>query len=142
MKGEPMTNQTLTLEIPSGLYTQLKRRAENANRSVEDETLELLAGSVSATEELPAELQQAIASLEFLDDEALGRAARSRLAVELAEELETLHFKQQREGLTTLESQRCNELVQAYERAMLVRAHAAVLLKRRGIDISVLVPPS
>jgi hypothetical protein len=37
--------------------------------------------------------------------------------------------------LTDLESARCAELVRAYEQSMLVRAHAAALLKRRGVDV-------
>jgi hypothetical protein len=55
--------------------------------------------------------------------------------VELAAELETLHFRRQREDLQEVDSQRCAELLRAYERAMLVRAQAAALLKQRGIEV-------
>jgi len=137
-----MTNQTLTLQVPAVLYSRLKQRADQAQRSVEAETLELLAATVPATEALPADLQEALTSLALLDDEALRRAARSRLGNEAAAELEALHFKQQREGLTDAEAQRRGELIQQYERAMLVRAQAAALLRQRGHDVSTLLAPS
>ena len=75
-----MTMQTLTLQVPEVLFTRLKQRAEQANRTVEAETLNLLATAVPEAEELPADLQQAITSLGSLEDEALWRAAHSRLA--------------------------------------------------------------
>ena len=40
--------QTLTLQVPEGLYTQLKKRADQAHRSVEAEMLDLLAATVPA----------------------------------------------------------------------------------------------
>jgi plasmid stability protein len=134
-----MSSQTLTVQLPEGLYSRLKQRAEQAKRSVEAELLDVLATAVPESDELPAELQQANTSLQLLDNEALWRAARGRLAGELAAELETLHFKRQREGLTEAETQRCAELVRHYERAMLVRAQAAALLQQRGHDVSSLV---
>jgi plasmid stability protein len=137
-----MTSQTLTLQVPANLYNHLKQRADQAQRSVEAETLELLAATVPATEGLTANLQQALTPLALLDDEALRRAAGSRLGSEAAAELEALHFKQQREGLTEAETQRRGELVQQYERAMLVRAQAAALLRQRGHDVSSLLAPS
>jgi hypothetical protein len=47
-----------------------------------------------------------------------------------------LHLKRQREGLTASEEQTVEALVHHYERAIPVRAQAAVLLKQRGYDVS------
>lgn len=137
-----MTMQTLTLQVPEILFTRLQQRAQQANRTVEAETLDLLATAVPVAEELPADLEQALTSLGSLEDEALRRAAQNGLAVEAAEELEALHFKRQREGLTEAETQRQADLVRQYKRTMLVRARAAVLLRQRGHDVSNLVPRS
>ena len=126
-------NQTLTVNLPSDLYVHIKKRAENAHRSMEDEAIELLATTV------PSESDQSLLSLELLDNVAVERAARSRLPNELSAELESLHLKQQREGLTDAEAARCAELIGAYERSILVRAQAAALLKKRGVDVSNLV---
>ena len=131
--------QTLTVNLPGELYGRIKERAEASRRSVEDETIELLATTVPTSGQLSVELQQSLASLEYLDDADVERAARSRLPAELADELEHLHHKQQREGLTAPEDARREELIRAYEKSMLIRAQAAALLKRRGLNVSDLV---
>lgn len=89
---------------------------------------------------LPEDLEEAVARLALLDDELLWRVARSGLGAQEAEKLEQLHFKRQREGLTAAEDQESAALLRQYERAMLVRAHAAALLHERGQDVSVLAP--
>ncbi|MCG8351897.1 MAG: hypothetical protein MI924_29375, partial [Chloroflexales bacterium] len=53
-----------------------------------------------------------------------------------AKQLEALHLKRQRGGLTASEKQTVAALVHHYEHAMLVRPQAAVLLKQRGYDVS------
>jgi plasmid stability protein len=130
-----MVVQTLTLNLPDVLYARLRQRAELAHRSVEAELLEVLAMAVPITDEVPAELSEALSQLSLLDDEVLWRAARGHLSEEIAEQLETLHVKRQREGLTDAEAQTLTALVQQYERAMLVRAQAAALLHERGYHV-------
>jgi plasmid stability protein len=134
-----MTIQRVTLELPELLYQRLKDRAVQAHRTVEDEMLDVLATSVPIADELPADLDQAISPLVLLDDQALWRAARGTLPSDVAQRLEELHLKRQREGLTADEAQTVATLVRQYERAMLVRAQAAALLKQRGHDISSLL---
>jgi plasmid stability protein len=131
-----MTCQTLTLQVPDVLYTRLKERARQANRSVEAELLDVLATAVPPTEELPGDLAEAVAPLALLDDAALWQAARSRLPDQSASRLEDLHLKRQREGLTDAEGRELAALVVQYERTVLVRARAAALLRERGHDIA------
>jgi uncharacterized protein YnzC (UPF0291/DUF896 family) len=53
-----------------------------------------------------------------------------------------INYKQQKEGrasLTPTEIAEQKELLYQYDRYMLLRAQAAVLLKNRGYDISILV---
>src|SRR5262245_14397641 len=120
-----MTVQTLTLNVPEPLYQCLKDRAEQAQRTVEDETLGVLAAALPVNDRLTHDLEEAVAPLALLDDEALWRAARSRLVEEASTQLEELHLKRQRQGLTDAEAQALAALVRQYERAMLVRARAA-----------------
>jgi len=135
-----MAVQNVTLSIPSELFEQIRERAERGHRSVEDETLELLASAVP--ESLPKELVDVVKELPFLDDEGLWRAARSHVAAAVAAELESLHFKQQREGLSVAEREAMDGLTQQYERALLVRAQAAAILRARGHDVNgLLVQP-
>ena len=108
-----MPGQNLTLTVPEPLYDRLQQRARQANRTVEAVLLDVLATAVPAADELPAVLAEAVSPLALLDDDALWRAARSRLAAEAAQ-LEDLHLKRQREGLTDAEAQTLAGLVRQY----------------------------
>lgn len=135
-----MSVEPITLNLPGHLYDRLRRRAEQSHRTIEAELLEVVAWAVPVAEDLPDDLNESMASLELLDDAALWRAARSHLPAETAEQLERLHLKRQREGLSDREPQVLAGLVRQYERSMLVRAQAASLLQRRGHDVSELAP--
>lgn len=101
---------------------------------MEEESLQLLSASVPS-----ADLPAALASLQAMDESMLWNAARARLPDELSNELAALNARQQREGLTPAEAERLAELVRQYEWQMLMRAQAAVLLKRRGHDVAELI---
>lgn len=126
----------VTLTLPAVLYERLQRRANQARHTVEDELLEVVATALPTEDALPPDLSEALSPLPLLDDTALWRAARSHLAAEFAAELEQLHIKRQREGLTEGETHTLARLVRQYERAMLVRAQAAAILKKRGHDVA------
>jgi predicted transcriptional regulator len=134
-----MAVQAVTLHLPSPLYERLKRWAEQTHRSVEAELLEVVAAAVPVADDLPVDLAQVISPLALLDDEALWRAARSHLPAEAVAQMEQLHLKRQRQGLTGSEAEALAGLVRHYERAMLVRAQAAALLKERGYDVAELL---
>ncbi len=134
-----MSVEIHSLNIPDALYQRLKARAEQHQRTVEDELIEAAAAGVAEDEDIPPELEKTLASLSVLDDETLKQAARSHLPLEMWQEIEELHFRQQREGLMTAEQARLNWLMRQYERAMLIRGEAAALLKERGHDVDVLL---
>src|SRR5688500_4921403 len=99
-----MHGQSITLRVPDALYDRIKQRAEKADRSVEDEVLEVVATAIQPDDALPAYLARALSPLVLLDDEALWRAARSHLAPEAATRLASLHSKRQEEGLSDAEA--------------------------------------
>lgn len=134
-----MTVHSLTLDLPGTLYERLKRRAERTRRPLEVELLEAAVTGVNLDEQLPADLAEAIQGLVVLDDAALWRAARSRLAAAKAERLEALHIKRQAVGLSESETNTLRALVKEYERSILVRSQAALILRQRGYDVSGLV---
>ncbi len=134
-----MPAQTVTLRMPGLLYDRLMHRAVETQRSFEEETLDVLAAALPGQDELPAELKEAIDALTVLDDEALWRAATSRLPDDVASELEVLHDKRDCVGLTENESQQLVALLRRYERHMLVRAQAAALLRERGHDVTSII---
>lgn len=134
-----MSTQTVTLQIPDELYAQFRQRADRAQRSVEAEVLTVLAEAVSGSDELPPELAQAIEPLAQFGERELWEAARGRLPEDVSAELQSLHLKQQRDGLSNPERERADALCLEYDRAMLVRARAAALLKERGYEVGSLL---
>ena len=133
------TTQDITISIPDVLYQKLKARAEQTQRSVEAEALDALTAAVPVVDDLSTDLEDSLAQLSLLDEAALWRAARTSFAADAAHQLEDLHLKRQRDGLTDHEAQAVAALLQQYERVMLVRAQAAALLKQRGQDVSSLL---
>lgn len=139
-----MTAHTVTLQLPETLYDRLRRRAEDRHRSLEDEILVAVESAVPEDEErLPPEWDRTLSALEEMNDEELWETARERLPIDISQRLESLHFKQRDEGLTASEKETLRELLDRSELTMLVRAHSAKLLNRRGYDVSeLLTPPS
>ncbi len=72
----------------------------------------------------------------MLDDAALLNAATATMPEDAAEELERLHLKRQRVGLTDAEAETAAALTRKEERTVLVGAAAAALLTQRGRDVS------
>ncbi len=136
-----MGQQAVVVLLPDDVYRRVKSRAEHAHHSVEEELLTLATAALE-DEPIPLDIQEAVASLPVLEDAALWQAAHSRLTQAESDEVETLHFKQQREGLTAAEAQRLAGLMHQYEKALLIRSHALLLLKQRGQDITPLLDAS
>ena len=140
-----MSAQAITLQLPPPLYEHFKRLADKARRTVEAEILDAVTHIAPEVEELPPDLSDSLSQLDALEDEALWQLARSHLSRKESTELEDLHLKRQSEGLSSGENARTAFLVGQYERAMVLRAHAARVLKERGHDVSCLLsehPPS
>ncbi len=98
--------------------------------------LDAMATVAGDDEALSPDLAESIAELELLTDDELWRAARNRLSGETRSKLETLNFKQQKEGLVSAERELLEQLVDQYDQAVLLRAEAARLLQERGLDVS------
>jgi plasmid stability protein len=136
-----MPTQSLTVQIPDGLYSRLRERATQANRTIEAELVDVLAEAIPVENGLPADLEAELSRLVHVEDLALWQVARERLPDDLATRLQDLHAKRQRDGLTEAEARDMADLVRQYERMMLIRARAVELLKERGHDISSLAIP-
>jgi hypothetical protein len=94
---------------------------------------------MSADENLPLEFCQELANLTLLNDKALWKVARSRVPVKSQRRFSQINYKQQKEGsasLTPEEIQEVEELIYQFDKCMLLRAEAAVMLMNRGYDIS------
>ncbi len=134
-----MPAHAVTLRLPAPLYKHFRSRANRAHRSLEAELLNAVATVAQDEEELSPGLAKTMEDLELLTDEELWRAARNSLSDKARTQLQTLNFKQQREGLSAAEREHLEQLVDQYDQAVLLRAKAAVLLKERGFDVSELL---
>ena len=138
-----MITHAITVELPDPLYERIVRRATGAQRSIEDELATVVSEALSdASTGLPATLEEQLSQLQILADDDLWRAAELRVPAEEAERLEMLADKQATDGLSGAEHQELDRLVNMGHQVMLVRAEAAVLLKRRGLEISRLLQQS
>jgi hypothetical protein len=106
------------------------------HRSVEDELVAAVAATLPTLDDLPTDIADEMAQLAYLSDDELWQAAQTELTPHESERMQALLLKRQREGLTLLEEQEVERLAHRYDRIMLVRAQAVVLLKERGYDIS------
>lgn len=134
-----MTVHAVTLHLPETLYQRFRQRAEWSHRSLEKELLDAVASAAPVADELAPELADAVKGLELLGDDELWHLARQAMSPEAGQELEALHGKQRDQGLTPTEDDARARLLREYERAMLIRAKAASLLKSRGHDVSSLL---
>jgi hypothetical protein len=139
-----MATKSVTLHLPEKLYELYRQKAERTHRSVKDEVLEAI--SAAPAEELSAELAEEIENLKLLSDKALWKtAAQSHLTTAEAKKLAQLNRKQQSTPsaeLSAEETQIKQELLSQYERRLLIRSHALLLLEERGLDIAKLLKVS
>jgi len=133
-----MASQTITVRLPEPLYEQVKARAQQMQRSVEDELVAVVAAALPAVSELPTDIVDEMVQLTFLTDEELWQAAHTTLSQEQSERMQALISKQQRDGLSDQEEEEAQQLAHYSDKVMLIRAQAAALLKERGHDISTL----
>ncbi len=131
-----MSAHAITIHLPETLYNRFRQRAEWSHRSLETEILDAVASAASVGDELSPELIEAVEGLEKLDDEQLWLLARTAISPEASQELEALHARQRDEGLSPAKDATRAKLIHEYERIMLIRAQAAMLLKNRGHDVS------
>lgn len=131
-----MTHQAVTVNIPKGMYNKIREAAEKNHRSIDEMIVEAIS-TITPTFDLPeTQIRSALAQMAFWNDAALWQAARSTIPPTQRERMESLHFKQQSEGLTEGEQEEVHRLEELYRETVLVRAQAAVLLKQRNYDVS------
>jgi hypothetical protein len=128
--------QPVTLHLPDPLYRRATNAAAHSRQSVEQFLLEALESGLSLLADLPNELVDDMAALALLNDAALWRVARETMPPEHQVKLDELLYKNSEMSLTNSEEQSLSSLMAEYERIVLRRAQAAVLLTQRGYDLS------
>lgn len=130
------SEQTVTLHVPDSLYHQVQRTAQSQQRPIEDVLLEALTVAFPALEGLPQEIADNLAGLTFLNDAALWQIARSTLPPEHYQQMDNLLARKGQGQIGETDQHILDQLLQEYETLVLRRGQAAVLLQRRGYDLS------
>ncbi|MBI3360821.1 MAG: hypothetical protein HY023_06900 [Chloroflexi bacterium] len=132
-----MAVQTITLNLPDTIYRRVKRTAETLKRPLDEVIAEVLSVALLPLDEVPPEMADRLPHMASWKDTELWQAARSTVTTEQQERLAILNDKHQRTGdLSSEETSEQRSLLALYGETILVRAHAAMLLKQRGYDIS------
>lgn len=131
-----MVTTSVTIDLPNPLVQQLESIAREQHRSVSEMVRERLLQTWPSLPSLPDDVEMELALFTGLSDDVLWLLARSTLAVSDREELANVNTLAQQRVLTELEQARQQVLLDAYDRAMVRRAQAALLLRQRGYDIS------
>ena len=131
-----MTTATtpITVDLPVAVAERLRKEAGRQQRAVRDLVRDLIVEHWSEGPALPQEVEAELDALSSLSDDLLWLAARSTLPDEDREEIALLNAKGG--SLMPDQEQRRKELLNAYDRIMVRRAQAAVILQERGYDLS------
>ncbi len=127
---------SVTLHLPDLLYQQVKRLAQTFRRPVEDVLLDAVATALPPLTGLPQDLADELANLAFLNDSDLWQVARSTLPAKHHQQVDALLARKGQGELTSDEQQTLDRLLHEYQSLVLRRAQAAMLLQRRGYDMS------
>jgi hypothetical protein len=125
----------ITIELPSFVQQQMERRAQAEARSVADLIRELVLQNWQTSPRLPDDVETELAALPNLSDEALWVLARTTLTAGEQNTLATLNHKAKTTKLTSAEEARLTTLLDLYDRALVRRAQAAVILQHRGYNL-------
>ncbi len=128
--------QAVTLNLPGLLYQKVQRMAQTLRRPIEDILVDAVATALPPLAGLPPALADDLAELAFLMDEALWQVARSTLPAEHYLQMDDLLARKTQAPLTAAEQQNLDRLLGEYQSLILRRGQAAVLLQRRGYDMS------
>jgi predicted transcriptional regulator len=131
-----MVKVLTTIELPPDVYKRLERVAQVNRQPVNALAAQVLAAHLpSADDELPAEFENALKELETFDNDALWEVMVDILPTVRQRKLHRLLEKNSEGTLTAKDRAELDAFQREANLLMLRKAHAAVLLKQRGVKI-------
>ncbi len=128
-----MAVQTITLRLPEDIYRRLQRAAQLTKRPLEDVMFQTIRGNLPPTvDDLPADLQEDLAAMANLGDEALWAVVRQAQPSAQWRRHQHLLRKNEAGTLTSAEREELDRLRLITDRFVLERSFALALLKWRG----------
>lgn len=130
-----MTVQTVTLELPEAIYRQARQLAAATRQPVETFLQQSIAHSLPPLDDVsPADAVE-LARLASLDDSSLWREARQTMTDGQQAEMRSLLERQSQQELDAPDRERLRALMDLYGRMTVRKAHAHLLLARRGYRV-------
>lgn len=130
-----MSTQTVILELPETLYRSAAQVAQVTKRPLIDILQESIAHTLPPLDDVsPAEAIE-LAQLSTLTDAELWRVSAALLPPAEQRELQDLLERQQAGNLLLAEQMRLQTLLAEYGRLLVQKAHAWLLLARRGYRV-------
>lgn len=130
-----MSSQTVTLKLPEAIYRSARQMARATRRPLEEVLEASIERSLPPLDDVPPEEAYELAALAMLDDGALWDEAKKELPAEQQKELEALLERQEVGELREDEHEHLQALMDAFGRLTVRKAHAWLLLARRGYRV-------
>jgi hypothetical protein len=130
-----MATRTVTLELPDSIYRTARRVAEATHQPLEAVLQASIAHALPPLDDVPPAQAEDLAALALLDDGALWRAARATMSAKEQAEMHELLDLQGRGELSSAHATRLDEALQRYGELTVRKAHAYLLLARRGYRV-------
>lgn len=130
-----MATQTVTLQLPDSIYRTARRVAEATRQPLEAVLQASIAHALPPLDDVPPDQAADLAALALLDDGALWRAARATMGAKEQAEMHELLDRQGRGVLASTQATRLDEALQRYGQLTVRKAHAYLLLARRGYRV-------
>jgi hypothetical protein len=127
--------QTITLELPETVYQSAQRLAQASHESLESVLQAGIAHALLPLDDVPPEEAHELAQLALLDDATLWQQARLTMSSEQEHTLQELLDRQSEGELTAKQRTQLEHLMRVYGQLTVRKAHAYLLLARRGYRI-------
>lgn len=130
-----MSTQTVTLELPEALYRSAAQVAQATKRPLADILQEGIKHTLPPLDDVAPAAAVELAQLSTLTDAELWRVSAALLPTTEQHELQDLLDRQQEGDLPPADQVRLQRLLDAYGRLLVQKAHAWLLLARRGYRV-------
>ena len=130
-----MDTRIVTVALPTPIYQTANQVAQATGQSLERVLEVSIAHALPPLDDVAPEQATELAALTQLDDAELWQVANSLMAEAEQAELETLAELNGERELTTAERARQLALLDIYNHLLLRKAHAYLLLARRGFRV-------
>jgi len=131
-----MTQDTVSVPLPTQLFRRLERTAAITHRSIDEILASTVAAALIAPEDLPEDLAGELAGMHFLSDDSLRAASMPSMSAADLARLEQLNSSAGQRSLMVAEVAEQTQLLEGYRRAILRRAQAMAILAQRGHSLA------